>query len=93
MKMQSGIRCQQVRRRRSRRQRPASRLAFESLESRLLLYAAVDDWAPAVAEGEETPLPDFTLIDANSTSSTYNQGVSPRDYLQEVSGWYFGTAT
>ncbi len=38
-------------------------------------------------------MPDFQLTDVNSTSSTYNQAVSPRDYLQQVSGWYFGHAT
>jgi hypothetical protein len=36
---------------------------------------------------------DFALTDVNSTSSTYNQSVSPRDYLEQVSGWYFGYAT
>jgi hypothetical protein len=44
-------------------------------------------------EGEATAMPDFTLTDVNSASGTANQGVSPRDYLQQVSGWYFGTAT
>ena len=38
-------------------------------------------------------VPDFALVDVNSTSSTYDQSVSPRDYLQQVSGWYFGHAT
>jgi hypothetical protein len=37
--------------------------------------------------------PDFSLTDANSTSPTYTQGVSPRDYVQQVSGWYFTYAT
>jgi len=36
---------------------------------------------------------DFALVDVNSTSSTYQQAVSPRDYLKQVSGWYFGHAT
>lgn len=36
---------------------------------------------------------DFGLVDVNSTSSTYEQVVSPRDYLKQVSGWYFGHAT
>ena len=38
-------------------------------------------------------VPDFALTDVNSTSSTYNQSVSPGDYLEQVSGWYFGHAT
>lgn len=38
-------------------------------------------------------VPDFSLIDVNPASPTSNQPVSPRDYLQRVSGWYFGHAT
>ena len=38
-------------------------------------------------------VPDFSLIDGNSTSPTYAQAVSPRDHLQKVSGWYFTHAT
>ena len=37
--------------------------------------------------------PDFSLKDVNVNSSTHDQDVSPRDYLQKVSGWYFGSAT
>jgi hypothetical protein len=37
--------------------------------------------------------PDFMLVDVNPASPTANQPVSPRDYLQRVSGWYFGHAT
>ncbi len=36
---------------------------------------------------------DFSLIDVNATSSTYLQPVSPRDYLEQISAWYFGNAT
>jgi len=38
-------------------------------------------------------VPDFQLVDENPNSSTYTQSVSPRDYLQQVSGWYFIHAT
>lgn len=38
-------------------------------------------------------MPDFALMDVNSTSSTYGQLVSPRDHLRKVSAWYFGHAT
>jgi len=38
-------------------------------------------------------VPDFALTDVNPTSATYDQAVSPRDYLREVSAWYFGHAT
>jgi hypothetical protein len=37
--------------------------------------------------------PDFSLMDVNATSASYQQQVSPRDYLQQVSAWYFGHAT
>jgi len=36
---------------------------------------------------------DFSLEDVNKTSTTYGAPVSPRDYLEQVSGWYFGHAT
>ena len=38
-------------------------------------------------------MPDFALVDVNSTSDTYNQSVSPRDYSQQISAWYFGHAS
>jgi hypothetical protein len=39
------------------------------------------------------PMSDFSLNDLNSTSKRYGQPVSPRDYLEQVSGWYFAHAT
>jgi len=44
-------------------------------------------------EGHFKAKPDFALLDYNPTSSTSEQAVSPRDYLQKVSGWYFAHAT
>ena len=38
-------------------------------------------------------VPDFSLIDVNPSSPTHEDPVSPRDYLEMVSGWYFGHAT
>lgn len=35
------------------------------------------------------PLPAFALVDTNPTSARAGQMVSPRDYLQKVTGWYF----
>ncbi len=35
------------------------------------------------------PLPDFVLEDINHNSDRYGEGVSPRDYTEQVSGWYF----
>ena len=39
------------------------------------------------------PMPDFALLDTNQTSPSYDTMVSPREYLERVSAWYFGTAT
>jgi hypothetical protein len=36
---------------------------------------------------------DFHLLDVNPNSATYDQLVSPRDYLLRVSAFYFGHAT
>jgi hypothetical protein len=38
-------------------------------------------------------LPAFCLYDLNPSSPTSGQAVSPRDYLEKVSGWYFSQAT
>ncbi len=38
-------------------------------------------------------VPDFSLIDVNTTSPTYMQAVSPRQFMGQVSGWYFGHST
>jgi hypothetical protein len=37
--------------------------------------------------------PDFLLVDVSPTSTTSGQDVSPRDYVGQVSGYYFGAAT
>jgi hypothetical protein len=73
-----------------RRGRRGSRrgLHFERLESRQLLHGAADLGLQA-AEGEVTPRSDFSLQDVNATSPTYQQPVSPRDYFEQVSGWFF----
>ena len=39
------------------------------------------------------PVSDFSLIDLNPASFTSGEVVSPRDYLEQVSGWYFAHAT
>ena len=58
-----------------------------------LLLAPFSAAAQLVERTEAPPDPDFGLVDVNPTSSTYQQAVSPRDYLKQVSGWYFGHAT
>jgi hypothetical protein len=37
--------------------------------------------------------PDFRLQDANMGSPRRGTAVSPRDYVMQVSGYYFGAAT
>jgi len=37
--------------------------------------------------------PEFGLEDVNTSSPRFGERVSPRDYLQKVTGWYFGWAT
>ena len=37
--------------------------------------------------------PDFALVDQNPNSPRVGEVVSPRDYLEQVSGWYFTHAT
>ncbi len=39
------------------------------------------------------PQPDFALLDENPSSPRSGEVVSPRDYLEQVSGWYFTHAT
>ena len=68
------------------------RLRLEALESRQLLYGVIDASSLLAAEGEDAAVPDFALEDTNSTSTTYQQEVSPRQFQQEVSAYYFGSA-
>jgi hypothetical protein len=71
---------------------PSRRLGVETLEQRQMLDGAGAVLSAPLAEGESAPMPDFSLTDRNSTSSTYQQPVSPRNYLGQVSGWYLGAA-
>jgi hypothetical protein len=34
-------------------------------------------------------VPDFALVDMNTSSATYGHTISPRDKKGHVSGWYF----
>lgn len=67
-------------------------LRLEQLEARQMLHGGEVLPAVELGEGEATAMPDFTLTNVNTASATANQGVSPRDYLRHVTGWYFGTA-
>jgi hypothetical protein len=66
---------------------------METLERRYLLTGGGEIPAIVSGEGEATAMPDFHLTDVNSASPTVNQALSPRDYLKQVSAWYFGHAT
>ena len=55
-------------------------LAHEALENRLLLDAS--------GFGAGEPVEDFSLLDVNATSPTYNQKVSPRDFDGVTTAWY-----
>jgi len=36
---------------------------------------------------------DFSLSDVNANSLSHNQQISPRQFLQQASAWYFGHST
>lgn len=55
------------------------RMRIESLETRAMLHG--------------TPVAQFSLVDVNETSETFNQAVSPSDYTGKTTGWYFGHST
>jgi hypothetical protein len=50
-----------------------------------LVFVASVSWA-------SVPVSDFHLLDANPNSERRSTQVSPRDYLLQVSGYYFGAA-
>jgi hypothetical protein len=60
---------------------------------RLACDAALGSAAASMAEGESTSMPDFQLVDLNPESPRYQQSISPRDYLRQVSAWYFSHST
>ena len=51
------------------------------------------DTADSGGDTAAAVIPDFALPDLNPGSPRYGQTVSPRDYLRQVSGWYFVRAT
>lgn len=69
------------------------RFGIEKLESRWVMTAELDAASDLMAEGEGSAVPDFHIVDINPASARFNQTVSPRDYLQQVSAWYFTHST
>ncbi len=66
-------------------------MRFELLEARRVMYGA--DFLE-MAEGEAgSQVEEFSLTDVNPESAKFNQSVSPSDYLQKASAWYFGHST
>ncbi len=66
--------------------------------------AATDDTSVAAHDDTGNPdsppdtdqrlqVADFTLVDLNVGSSRFDEEVSPRDYLERASGWYFVHST
>ena len=43
-----------------------------------------------IQPGSGLVVPNFTLTDTNSLSATYEQKISVRDEMGNISGWYFG---
>ena len=39
------------------------------------------------------PVMDFSRVNVNPNSASFGTSISPRDYLQQISGWYFIKAT
>jgi hypothetical protein len=64
---------------------------FASLLALLLAGCGEETTAPPGPTASAAP--DFSLQDVNPNSSTSAQMVSPRQYLDQISAWYFGHAT
>lgn len=47
----------------------------------------------SVNDPSDQAMPEFAIPDVNPASARYNNDVSPRDYLGQISAWYFGHAT
>ena len=62
-----------------------------SLTSSTFLIVALICTSNTLADDDLVP--DFSLLDVNASSPTYEQEVSPRDFIQQATGWYFGHAT
>lgn len=52
-----------------------------------------DPSSPPPTPPPATLMPDFSLTDVNPNSATTEAAVSPRQYLQRISAWYFGHST
>lgn len=73
--------------------RQSRSLRIERLETRWAMDASMASSLSAIPEGEGSPMADFQLQDINPASARFGETVSPRDYLSQVSAWYFGHST
>jgi len=55
------------------------------------LLACSDATEPT--EPSRNAAPDFALRDVNPGSASFDETISPRDYLGQVSAWYFAHST
>lgn len=72
-----------------------SALRLSALALGLLVAGCGDEATPPIGSAPPTdgPLPEFTLVDVNPTSATFQSPVSARAQLEKVSGWYFTRAS
>lgn len=75
----------------TRQRRRRGVLQFESLDARRVMHGEdLFDFG----EGEAGSVVEaFSLTDVNTASDTFNQPVSPGDFTQQASAWYFGHST
>ena len=59
----------------------------------LIVAGAIACSSPEEAPPPTGVFPDFSLVDQNPNSASFEQEISPRDHLEKVSGWYFIHAT
>ncbi len=57
--------------------------------------ALTDAASDVLADADAAPvlMPEFQLVDANPSSATYQQTLSPSYFRGQVSAWYFGHST
>ncbi|MBD3335912.1 MAG: hypothetical protein GF355_10390 [Candidatus Eisenbacteria bacterium] len=67
-----------------------------ALTALILALGCGEDSPEAPGESHEAPadaVPDFSLVDVNPSSPKADSAISPRDYREKISAWYFGHAT
>lgn len=65
------------------------KLQLERLEMRAMLDGAAGEDGAYTRLADTQPAPNFQLLDANPNSPRAAQSVSPRDYVDKISAWYF----